>query len=137
MGGLGWEILWGAPCCPKFASVELLWAFSKNRVAWEYTVNRTIPQVASDLYSAWYGGTGRRSGRPLTAFSALTAQKFITRTETEMNKWIDKYGSDVGLSGTISDLVVEDVGDAADGDLVGGESEPGDPGGDLAYEAEG
>ena len=54
-----------------------------------------------------------------------------------MDKWIDKYGSDVGLSGTISGLVVEDVDDAADGDLVGGESEPGDPGCDLAYEAEG
>ena len=61
-----------------------------------------------------------------------------------MNKWIDKYGSNVGLSGTISDLVVEDVDDAADGDLVGGEGEPGDTGdgdcdgdGDLAYEVEG
>jgi len=38
--------------------IELVWAFSKNRVAWEYQPDRTITQTAQDLYTAWYGGTG-------------------------------------------------------------------------------
>ena len=121
----GFELLWGAPYNPKFAAVELLWAFSKNRVARQYSPSRSLPETATDLYTAWYGGETRRTKEVIGPFTATTAHKFQVRAEVEMNKWIELHGEGVGLSGTVGDLTDTGVpggdGDAAEG--VGGDGD--------------
>ena len=120
----GFELLWGAPYNPKFAAVELLWAFSKNRVAREYSPSRSLTATATDLYTAWYGGETRRTKKVLEPFTATTAYKFQVRAEVEMNRWIELHGGDVGLSGTVGDLTDTGVpGDAADNACSGGDSD--------------
>jgi len=126
------ELLWGAPYCPKFAVIELLWAFAKNRVAWEYEPGRKVKELAEDVFNAFYGGTGRRSGKELCPFSGRTAKKFIARTHRAMNEWIALYGEEVKLSGTVADLKVGAVDDANDGALF----EEGDDGDDVVDDDE-
>ena len=89
-------------------------------------------------YAAWYGGTGRHSGRELTPFSAERSAKFVVRSQVEMNSWIEKHGADVGLSGTVHNLGVQDTDGAVDGDLVSDSDDDDDEsdGDDVAQEVE-
>ena len=55
-----------------------------------------------------------------------------------MNSWIEKHGADVGLSGTVHNLGVQDTDGAVDGDLVSDSDDDDDEsdGDDVAQEVE-
>ena len=105
----GFELLFTAPYTPKFNPIEVVWAYTKNDVAYQYHVDRTLAHVAIDIYNRWYGGTGRRDQRSKGGLDAVLAQKMAAHCEREMDDWISKWGESVGISGTIDALEVLDT----------------------------
>ena len=103
-GALHTKLLWGAPYNPKFAAVELLWAFLENRVARGCPPPLPAQAAVADLYTAWYGGETRRTKKILEPPTATTAHKFQVGAGVEMNRWVELHGGGVGLPGTVNDL---------------------------------
>ena len=100
----GFQLLWGAPYCPKFAIIERVWGYSKNAVAWCYRNSRTISDTAIDLFTVWYGGFDPKTGEEIEGLSSSTVLKMHRSCIRDMDDYIEKYGQAMGLSGTIGDL---------------------------------
>ena len=100
----GFQLLWGAPYCPKFAVIERVWGFTKNAVAWLYRPGRNILETAVDVYMTWYGGTDQKSGDEIDILQSAAVAKMHASCVKDMNEYIDKHGQAMGLSGTIGNL---------------------------------
>ena len=107
----GYELIFTAPYTPKFNSIEMVWAYTKGDVAYQYKPSRTLSDTAIDIYTRWYGGTGAVDQKLKTGLTPVMAQKFVSHCKAEMNLWIDEYGESTGISGNIDALVVGDAYD--------------------------
>ena len=59
----GFELLFTAPYTPKLNPIEAVWAYTKNDVAHQYQINRTLDDTALDIYNRRYGGTGSKDSK--------------------------------------------------------------------------
>ena len=88
----GYELIFTAPYTPKFNPIEMVWAYTKGDVAYQYKPSRTLSDTAIDIYTRWYGGTGAVDQKLKTGLTPVMAQKFVSHCKAEMNLWIDEYG---------------------------------------------
>lgn len=96
-----WELLWTPPYTPTLQPIELLWAFSKGRVAKQFDTKRSVQQTRLQYFEALYG-TETREG-----YTSELCKSHIEHCHGWANKYIE---NDPKLSGTIDDLLeIEDV----------------------------
>ena len=94
----GFELIFTAPYTPKFNPIEAVWAYTKNDVAYQYKPKRSLELTACDIYTRWYGGTGRGDKKPKSGLTPIIAQKMVSHCQDEMNKWIEQHGDSTGIS---------------------------------------
>lgn len=91
-----WELLWTPPYMPQLQPIELLWAFSKQRVAKQFNTKRSVQQTRDQFFDALYGTAAR------TGYTSELCKSHIEKCHSWANTYIE---SDPKLSGTIDNLV--------------------------------
>ena len=93
---MGWQLIWTPPYMPTLQPIELLWAFSKGRVAAKFETDRSVEETRMQYFDALYGdGKGDRG------YTAKLCRDHIRHCHDWCNKYIS---DDPKLSGTIYDL---------------------------------
>lgn len=110
----GYELLWTPAYSPKLQPIEVFWAQGKNHAAWNYKVNEngsgpTMRQCVAFLRAGWYGDIASQCPADLqTGRKACDCRGLVGLAQEEANILINTAGVGDGLSGTITDLKVDE-----------------------------
>jgi hypothetical protein len=99
----GYDLIFTPPYMPKFQPIERCWAYSKNGVAEEWRMGRSLQETFEDLMVMWYGGTSKKTRKQREPVTKERASRWIEQCEEDMDAFIKKMG--VKCSGTVKDLV--------------------------------
>ena len=96
-----YKIIFTPPYCPWTQPIELIWAYVKSRVAYDWTPKRKWKDALRSLYRAFYSGESKKPGKPHKGCSPAMCRRLVFKTFRNIN---DAILMDEVLSGTYDNL---------------------------------
>lgn len=108
----GYDILWTPPYCPDLQPIETFWGIGKNRVASRFYDKRTMRDTVKNLQEGWYGNYFGVGERPEEIIKPVNCEGLVKNSIEAANKIFIPMCKDLGLSGSIGNLVYTPPTDA-------------------------